>query len=252
MRELWQYRELTWNLTVVDLKNRYQNTALGFFWSILSPLLMALVLYFVFRYLFMQEPNFAAYLLVGLMSWRFFATGTTAGLYSVVGKPSLVTKVYVPRKILVLSNTLSNLISSLIEFVIIIPILYVVSGQLPGTLWLFPSVFLAYFWFVYGIALFLASLYVYLRDLNQIWEVVCQILFFLSPIFYPMSAIQGTLPLYLLNPNTEFIIIFRDLMLYGKLPTLYSLSIVVIASIMAYLIGSIVFRRLQRRFAEEI
>jgi len=252
MRELWQYRELTWNLTVVDLKNRYQNTALGFLWSLLSPLMTAMVLFLVFRYLFEQEPNFAAYLLVGLMSWRFFAAGTTSAVYAVVSKPSLVTKVYVPRQILVLSNTVANLISSIIEFIIIIPILFFISGGLPLTILLFPLIFLIYFWFVYGIALFLASLYVNFRDLNQIWEVVSSILFFLSPIFYPMSAIKGAMPIYLLNPITEFIIVYRNLMIYGNLPSLYSLAIICVAAAAAFMVGTIVFNRLQRRFAEEI
>ncbi|MGA2368420.1 MAG: ABC transporter permease [Dehalococcoidia bacterium] len=252
MVEIWRYRELIRNLTVVELKNRYQNTGLGFLWSLLSPLLLALVLYFVFRYLYSQEPNFAAYLLVGLMSWRFFAISTTAAVYAVVGKGSLVTKVYIPRMILVLSNTLSNLISSLFELVIIIPILFSVSGSLPATILLFPLVFLIYFWFVYGASLFLAALYVYFRDVNQIWEVLVTILFFLSPIFYPMSTIKGAMPVYLLNPITEFIIINRNLMIYGQIPTLYSLSIVCIASIASFLIGSFIFNRLQRRFAEEM
>lgn len=252
MTEFWRYRELVWNLTVVDLKNRYQNTVLGFIWSLLSPLLLSLVLYFVFRYLFQQEPNFPAYLLVGLMSWRFFATGTNAAIYAITGKGSLVTKVYVPRWILVMSNTLSNLISSLIEFVVILPILYAVSGGLPVTTVFFPLVFIIYFPFVYGISLFLAALYVYFRDLNQIWDVLSFILFFLSPIFYPLSSIKGMLPFYLLNPITEFIIIYRDLMIYGRLPTPYSLGIICAAALAAVLIGWAVFHRLQRRFAEEM
>ena len=252
MHELWQYRELTWNLTVVELKNRYQNTGLGFLWSLLSPLLMALVLYFVFRYLFDQGPDFAACLLVGLMTWRFFAMGTTSSLYSILSKASLVTKVYIPRQILVLSNLLANLISSLLEFMVIIPILWAVSGSLPLTILLFPLVFLIYFWFVFGAGLFLAALYVYFRDVNQIWEVLVNILFFLSPIFYPMSAIKGAMPIYLLNPLTEFIIIYRDLMVYGNLPSLYSLALVTAASLAAFIIGSLTFNKLQRRFAEEI
>ena len=72
---MWQYRELIKNLTLVELKNRYQNTTLGFFWSILSPLLLALVLFLVFRNLFQQEENFLVNLLVGIMAWRFFTTG---------------------------------------------------------------------------------------------------------------------------------------------------------------------------------
>ena len=134
MLEIFKYRELIGALTVVDMKNRYQNTMLGFIWSLLSPLLMALVLFFVFRYLYKQEANFGAYLLVGLMSWRFFSVTTTSSVYAVVGKGSLVTKVYIPREILVLSNMISNLISSLIEFIVILPILYFAAGSLPLTI----------------------------------------------------------------------------------------------------------------------
>lgn len=251
--ELWRYRELTWNLAIVDLKNRYQNTALGFLWSLLSPLLLALVLYFVFRYLWGQGPDFPAYLLVGLMTWRFFSVGTTSALYSIVGKASLVTKVYIPRKILVLSTLFSNLISTLLEFIITIPILFFILGKLPVTIFLFPLIFLIYFWFVLGAGLFLAALYVYFRDLNQIWEVLVNVLFFLSPIIYPMVQITDrTRFYYLLNPMTEFIIMYRDVMIYGTLPTWYSLLITITASITAYVIGSITFNKLQRRFAEEI
>jgi lipopolysaccharide transport system permease protein len=253
MIEIFKYRELIGALTIVDLKNRYQNTSLGFLWSLLSPLLMALVLFFVFRYLYKQEPNFAGYLLVGLMSWRFFIVSTTSSVYAVVGKPSLVTKVYIPREILVLSNMLANLISSLLEFLIIIPILYFSAGSLPLTILVFPLIFVIYFWFVYGIALFLASLYVFFRDINQIWEVLTTMLFFLSPVFYPMAAI--TVPVqrfYLLNPITQFIIVYRDVMVYGQWPTSYSLIIVVVASILSYVIGRFTFGKLQRRFAEDI
>lgn len=214
MLEICRYRELIINLTVADLKNRYQNTALGFLWSLLSPLLLALVLYFVFRYMFGQGADFPAYLLVGLMTWRFFANGTTSSLYSIVGKASLVTKVYIPRQILVISNMFSNLISSLLEFIVILPIVYVVLGGLPMTVYLFPLIFLIYFWFVYGIALFLSASYVYFRDLNQIWDVLVNILFFLSPIIYPMVQItERTLFFYQLNPVTEFIFMFRDVIM---------------------------------------
>jgi lipopolysaccharide transport system permease protein len=250
---MWEYRELIRNLTVAELKNRYQNTALGFLWSVLSPFLYAFVLYFVFRFIFNQEQNFAAYLLVGLMSWRFFLSGTTMSVYSIVGKPSLVTKVYIPRKILVLSCVLTALISSLLEFVVLIPIIFLLAGELHLTLLLFPVIHVIYFWMVYGIGMFLGALYVYLRDMNQIWEVVSNIMFFLSPIIYPMAAITDrTMPFYLLNPITAAIVIYRDLMIYGKMPDLYNLGVLIFFSIGAFLVGSFVFDRLQRRFAEVI
>ena len=104
---MFEYRELIRNLTVAELKNRYQNTSLGFLWSLISHFLMALVLWFVFKNLFKQEENFAINLIVGIMMWRFFSTGTSTCLGAIVGKANLVTKVYIPRQILVLSCALA-------------------------------------------------------------------------------------------------------------------------------------------------
>jgi lipopolysaccharide transport system permease protein len=250
---MWQYRELIRTLTVVDLKNRYQNTALGFFWSLLSPFLLAMVLYFIFSHLFGSEENFAINLLVGIMAWRFFATGTLASLGAIVGKPSLVTKVYIPRQILVLSNVLANLISSLLEFIVLLPIIFVLLGHLPATVLLFPVIHLVYFWFLFGAGLLLSALFVYFRDLNQIWDVLITVLFFCSPIIYPLSIIPDYLmPYYLLNPITLFIGMYRNVMVAGDLPSLYSVLVVIGFGIAAYLVGSFVFSKLQRRFAEEI
>lgn len=250
---MWQYRELIRNLTAADLKNRYQNTALGFFWSLLSPLLLALVLYFIFSHLFGREENFAINLLVGIMAWRFFANGTSSSLGAIVGKPSLVTKVYIPRQILVLSNVLANIISSLLEFIVLLPIIFVLLGHLPVTVLLFPVVHIIYFWFIYGAGLLLSSLFVYFRDVNQIWEVVTQVLFFCSPIIYPLTIVPAYLmPYYRLNPITQFIAIYRDVMVAGDLPSLFSIVVVIGFAIAAYLVGSFVFSKLQRRFAEEI
>ena len=250
---MWQHRELIWNLTVVDLKNRYQNTTIGFFWSLLSPLLMALVLYVVFRHLYGQEQNFAINLLVGIMAWQFFATGTTSSLQTIVGKSNLVTRVYIPRQILVLSNVLSTLINSLLTFVVLLIIILVVLGHLPVTTPLFLLVYIIFFFFIFGAGLLLSALYVYFRDLNQIWDVAIRVLFFCSPIFYPLSIVPASLlPIYQLNPVTQFIIMFRDVMVAGNLPSLFSVAIVIAFAIAAYLVGSLVFNKLQRRFAEEL
>ncbi|MCK5182530.1 MAG: ABC transporter permease [Dehalococcoidia bacterium] len=250
---MWQHRELIWNLTVVDLKNRYQNTALGFFWSLLSPLLQALVLYFVFRHLWGREVDFAINLLVGIMAWQFFATGTSSALRAIVGNANLVTRLYIPRQILVLSNALSTLVNSLLTFIVLLPIIFVLLGHLPVTVLLFLLIHLVLFWFIYGAGLFLSSLFVYFRDVTQIWEVLVRVLFFCSPIFYPLSIIPASImPYYRLNPITQFIEIYRDVMVAGDLPSLFSIVIVGGFTVAAYLVGSLVFGKLQRRFAEEL
>jgi lipopolysaccharide transport system permease protein len=240
-------------LTIAELKNRYQSTSLGFFWSILNPFFFAMVLWFVFRNFFRQEENFAANLLIGIMAWRFFSIGTNSSLYSIVGKPSLVTKVFIPRQILVLSNALSILISSLLEFLVLLPILFIMIRHMPATVFLFPIVHLLYFWLVFGAGLLLSALFVYFRDLNQIWEVLINALFFCSPIIYPLSAVPPYLmPYYMLNPVTQYIVIYHQILVAGEMPSLKSLIFVIAVGVAIYLVGSFVFSKLQRRFAEEV
>lgn len=251
---IFEYKELIKNLVISDLKTKYSSSVLGFAWSMLNPLLMMLVLYFVFSNVFkMTQEHFALYILIGLTGWRFFAFGTSLALSSIVGKPSLVTRIYIPREILTLSVVISALISSLLEFLVLIPLLLIFGIALSLTILIFPILHMLYFLMIYGIALMLASLYVYYRDLNQIWEVLLQIGFFLSPIVYPMTLIPDKyLIYYLLNPITRIIEMYRDVLLYGKIPILMDFVIVIFSGIVLTAIGSWLFRRLSPRFAEEV
>jgi lipopolysaccharide transport system permease protein len=253
LKLMWEYRELIRNLAVADLKNRYQNTSLGFLWSLISPFLMAVVLWFVFRKVFSQEENYAINLIVGIMAWRFFSTGTSACLNSIVSRSTLVTKVYIPRQILVMSTAISSLIASLLEFVILFPIVFVLVGHIPPTMILYPIAHIFLFLPIYGIGLLFSSAYVYFRDLSQIWEVMLNILIYTSPIIYPMSIVPPYLmPYYMLNPLTHIILMYRDIIVSGVFPTWLSFVYIVIFGVAAVLVGNYVFEKLQRRFAEEL
>jgi lipopolysaccharide transport system permease protein len=251
---LIEYRDLIWNLTISDLKIKYQSSTLGFAWSLLNPLLMMLVLYLVFANLFrFNQDNFALYILVGLIVWRFLANGTSVSMSSIVGKPGLVTKIFIPRQILVLSTTLSCFISSLLEFCILIPLIFIFGVKITPNILFFPIVHGIFFFFVYGISLVLASLYVYYRDLNQIWEVIIQLGFFLSPIAYPLSVIPEKYTFYyLLNPVTVLMEMYRNFLLYGIGPTPLSFLYIIFVGIFLTAIGLVIFKKLERRFAELI
>jgi lipopolysaccharide transport system permease protein len=248
------YRELIKILTISDLKVKYQSSVLGFAWSMLNPLLLMLVLYFVFSNVFkMTQDNFALYLLIGIISWRFIANGTMSAMSAIVGKSSLVTKIFIPRKVLVLSTVLSAFISSLLEFLVLAPLLVVLGAGLSPYILLFPFIHIIYFFIVYGISLILASLYVYYRDLTQIWDVLMQIGFFLSPIVYPLSTVPTEyMSYYMLNPMTVMIQMYRDVLLYHQMPSPWDVAFTLLAGIGITLIGSAIFQRLERRFAEEI
>lgn len=249
-----EYRELIRIMTISELKVKYQSSILGFTWSLLNPLLIMLVLYFVFSNIFKAtQDHFALYLLIGIVSWRFLANGTSLAMASIVGKPSLVTKIRIPRQVLVLSAVLSSLISSTLEFVVLVPLLIILGVGLSPYILLFPVIHLIFFMIVYGLSLILASLYVYYRDLNQIWDVVIQMGFFLSPIVYPISTIpKEALPYYMLNPVTIVIQMYREVLLYHTAPAPTDLALAFLVGGAIILLGSAIFKRLERRFAEEM
>ncbi|AKB29613.1 O-antigen export system permease protein RfbD [Methanosarcina siciliae T4/M] len=251
---LFEYSELIKNLVISDLKVKYQSSVLGFAWSMLNPLLMMLVLYVVFSNIFrFEQEHFDLYLLIGIIAWRFLANGTMTAMTSIVGKPSLVTKIYIPREILTFSLTMSAFISSILEFAVLIPLLLILGASLSLTILLFPVIHILYFLIVYGISLALASLYVYFRDLNQIWDIVLQVGFYTAPIIYPLSLVpEKYLDYYMLSPITRLMMMYRDVLLYGTIPHIYDFMFVAGFGLAFLAFGSLMFRKLSPRFAEEV
>jgi len=253
MMYIFEYKELIRNLVVSDLKTKYTGSVLGFAWSLVNPLLMMLVLYFVFSSIFHTQENFVLYLLTGIFVWRFFANGTTAAMYSIVGKSSLVTKIFIPREILTLSIAISCFVSSILEFLVLIPLLIILGAGISATILFVPILHLLYFMIVFGISLILASLYVYYRDLNQIWDVVLQVGFFLSPIVYPLAYIPAKYEFYyMLNPITRLITMYRDVLLDGTIPKISDFGIVIAFGVLLLVLGTLLFKKQSRRFAEEL
>ena len=251
---LYEYSELIKNLVASDLKVKYQSSILGFAWSMLNPLLMMLVLYAVFNNIFrFEQEHFALYLLIGIIAWRFLANGTMTAMSSIVGKPSLVTKIFIPREVLTFSMTMSAFISSILEFAVLIPLLLILGVSLSFTVLLFPVIHILFFVMVYGVSLVLASLYVYYRDLNQIWDILLQVGFYLAPVIYPLSLVpEKYIFYYMLNPVTRLMVMYRDILLYNTIPSALDFLIVAMCGMVFLVFGTIIFKKLSPRFAEEV
>ena len=251
---IFKYKELINNLVVSDLKTKYSSSVLGFAWSMLNPLMMMIVLYAVFNNVFKSnQDNYVFYLLIGMTTWRFFANSTATAMGSIVIKANLVTKISIPREILTLSVVLSSLISSILEFMVLIVLLIIFGVVISSKILIFPLLYVLYLPIVYGMSLILASLYVYFRDLNHIWDVLMQMGFFLSPIVYPMSTIPEEYKFYyMLNPITRIIEMYRDILLYDTIPKVTDFGLVLVFGIFLLIFGSLLFKKLSRRFAEEI
>jgi len=254
LKELFQYGELVRNLTVKEFKLRYRNSVLGFFWSLLNPLAMMVILTLVFSTLLRAGiENFPVFVLTALLPWRFFSISTSMSLSSIIGNQPLVTKIYFPRWLLVLSSNLANLIGSSLEFAALLPLLIFLGMKITYLALLLPLILVLEFILIIGVSLILAPLNVYYRDVNEIWGITLQAGFFLCPIIYSISLIPERYTLaYSLNPMTRIIEAIRKILYYNTLPALDDVIIALASGLLLLLIGYLVFRRLEPRFAEEI
>ncbi len=252
--EMWKTKGILFNFAITDLKIRYRNSVLGILWSVIEPLLLLGVLFFVFSTMFKFEiENFPIYLLSGLVTWNFFKHGPSIALSSLTNRSSLITQIYFPRSIPALSSAVTAFIMLLTELVVL-GIFMVVLGFIPPLtiIYLMP-VFLLAFFLIVGISLPLSVLNVKYKDVEFIWGVILQAGFFLTPIFYQFDMMPESVRNILqFSPMVQIVTMVHHVVLYGTLPTINSILYAVTSTFIIVFFGYLVFRKLQARIVEEI
>ncbi len=251
-------------LVKTDFKLRYQGSVLGYTWSLLKPLFLFAILYVVFVKIVGVDygvKNDGVYLLLGIVLWTFFAELTGGSVTSIVTKGDLLRKLNFPRYVIVLAVGFSAIINLMLNMCIVIVFLILGGAELNVSILLTPLLFLELFVFSLSIGFILCTAYVKFRDINHIWEVLMQALFYLTPILFPLSLAPFWLQkILILNPLAQIIQDIRytlvststttieDLYSNSILARLIPLVIVAVTSVIAL----IYFKSRSKYFAEEI
>jgi ABC-2 type transport system permease protein len=254
LKEIYKFKNLVYNLVSRDLKVKYKGSILGYFWSLLNPLIMLIVYTIAFKYIIrIRVENFPLFFLCGFLPWIFLSLSLSMAVSSIKDNANLVKKVYFPREILPLSVVLSNLVQFLLTFIILIPALLLFKIKLGLPLLFLPLIILFQLAFTLGLSFILSSLNVFFSDVRHLLEIFLQIWFWLTPIIYPVSFVperfQG---LYRMNPAVLFVESYRNALLYNKGLTLPDLGFLLAIGLVFLVIGHLVFLGYNRRFAEEI
>src|SRR5262245_11899633 len=173
-----------------EYKLKYADSALGYVWSVVKPLGIFLMLYIVFGRFFKLSsgiPHYPLYLLFGIVLWTYFVDATQLSMTAVVARGSLISKLVFPRLIIPISVTVTAGITLLVNLSVVV-IFIAANRVVPEPQWvlLIPLLLELYF-FTLGVGLFLAAIFVRLRDIGQVWELVVQLMFYAAPIIYPVS-----------------------------------------------------------------
>lgn len=247
---VWKYKWLLQELISRDLKIKYRRSFLGYFWSILNPLMLMTVLTIVFSHMFrFAIPNYPVYLLAGQLVFSFFVEATNASMEAILSCASLIKKVYLPKYIFPLSKTLSSLTNFGFSIIALFIVVLVTKPVLYLTIILLPLFIIYLFVFTIGVSLIVSTLVVFFRDTYYLYGVFLTALNYLTPIFYPVNILPPWLQkLLFLNPLYNYITMFRNIVLYGKWPTLTEHMICIIFSVGVLLLGCYIFNKNQKDF----
>lgn len=245
-----RYGYLLRQLIARDFKTKYKRSILGIFWSFLNPLLTMSVQYVVFSTLFKSDiPNFALYLLIGIVCFNFFNEASTMALTSIVGNAALITKVYVPKYIYPVSRVLSSTVNLLLSLIPLFAVMLFTGAQVRPALLLLPFGLLCLLLFSLGMGMFLATTMVFFRDTQFLWGVVSMLWMYLTPIIYPESIIpESIMPLYKCNPLYHIVRFIRIIMMDGISPEPKAYGLCLLASLIPLFIGAFTFKKQQDKF----
>ena len=249
-KEFKKHQFLLEELVKRDFKKKYKRSVLGMGWSILSPLLMLLVMRLVFTHFFGRGvEHYTTYLFCGNLIFSYFNESATQGMTSLMSNSSIFTKVNVPKYLFLLSKNSQTLINFGLTLVVffVFCIIDGITFSFKFFMLIIPIVCLLIF--NIGIGMILSALFVFFKDIQYLWTVFAQLLMYMSAIFYTIDTFPPLIQnVFHINPVYVFISYFRQIVLDGKIPSLPFHLLMLGYTIVAALIGALIYKRNNHKF----
>ena len=249
-----KYRDLLRALVFSQFKRRDQGSLLGVFWSVINPLLTLIILYIIFQNrVGSRVEHYAVYLLTGIVVYTHFANSTSAAMQVFRNMSALAAETVVPKEVLVLATVLSRSIEFAVACVICILIAALAGVQLTGAVIWVAAVVVLQSLFTLSVALVLSCVFLYLRDIEHIYQVLLRLLFFLTPIFYDLDFVGDGIvrTVVMMNPLTHLTLLVRSAIL-GSGALWSELAICLAMTAVMLGLGLALFRRFEPYIAERV
>jgi len=235
-----------------EITLRYKRTYLGFLWSLLNPLLTALVFFIAFSiFMRFEVENFILFLLAALFPWTWFSASVTMSAGILIGNISLIKKVIFPKHFLLLAVITAQLVNFIFSLPVLIGLVYY-HGSAPALNWLIgiPVLVVVQFALIYGLTLIISMANAFFRDLEYLVAVLVSLLFWMTPIIYPLEMVPERFRwLLVMNPVTYLMQAWRDLF-FNNTINWHNISISVITAAVVLLVGLLIFKKLDKKLDE--
>jgi lipopolysaccharide transport system permease protein len=255
LASIFAYRELIRNLVLKDLTLKYRGSMLGFLWSLINPVAMVAVYTLAFKYILaIQQPGFSVFILLGVLAWSFFGNSAVMSTGALVEGSALLKSVRFPRAVLPLATVLFNLVQYLLTICTLLPLMFLVYRVPPvGPVLLFPWFLALQVLFTTGLALVLSAATTYFRDVRHFVDIALSLLFWTTPIVYPLSQVPpGLRPVILMSPMSPFVVAYQHIFYYGDWPDSTVWIGAVVYGFGTFIAGAWWFLSLEDRLGEQL
>jgi lipopolysaccharide transport system permease protein len=250
-REIFDYREFVREYTMQVLRSRYRGSVLGFFWTLLNPVLLCITYIVVFTVVMhVNVHQFIPYFLGSYIPWLFFVNAGSSATFAIIGNAHYVSRTYVPKGSFPIANVLINLVDFVISLAFVALLLAAIAPEriTPALLFL-PISTLILIMFVTGVSYLFATLNVFFRDFSFVWTSVSTMWFFFSPILYRMDQITPAMrPVFGANIIVPFLKLFQDPIAYGVVPSMETVLSASLCAAIVFILGASAFFRSEKQF----
>lgn len=253
LRDIWQYRDLLYILSLRDIKVRYKQTVLGAAWAIIQPLFTMLIFSLIFGKLAKMPSDdipYPIFAFAGLLPWTFFSNAVTNSGNSLIGNSNLITKVYFPRMIIPAASVASGLLDFLIAFGLLVVLMFYYGVGISINILMLPFLVILTSLLAIGVGMWMSALNVKYRDIRYALPFLIQLGMFATPIIYPSSIVPEKWRwLIALNPLTGQIEAYRSVF-FGKPFDWFALGISIILTFAILFYSAYTFKRMEKSFAD--
>jgi ABC-type polysaccharide/polyol phosphate export permease len=242
-RELFAYRTLLRLLVINQIKQRYRRSLLGMGWILAGPLLNTAVLSVAFNALFHNSiAQYPVYVMVGLITWSFFAQTSIQGIDAALSGSGLLQRVYLPRSMFVIATLGGAVINMGIALIALMIVIFLSSAPFYATWLMLPPAIAVLSLFTLGVTLLVATLAVFVGDVAHLYQLLIQALFFLTPIVYPAEIVPTDLRwLVHINPMSTLVDLFRSILYRGQAPELNQWMLATGIALLVFCLGWALF-----------
>lgn len=254
IKNIFQHRAILKNLVIKNLRGRYAGSAFGMLWTVINPLILAIIIAFIFTEIMkVNINNFYLFIISGILPWAFFAGSLQESSTSIADNASLLKQFSFPRELIPMASVLTNAINLFIGLLAVTPFFIAVN---PKVFFLLPMLFLVillHLIFTSGLAFILSSSCVHFKDIGHVLNMMLLFWLWLTPVFYDMSMVPAKyLPLFSINPVTPYITLYRSVFFDVALP---GLKVIVTASFLAlcsFCLGYSIFIKQESSFLKRL